>query len=183
MESFEPQHDKTNKMTVRPAKLKSAWASAQSDQSLSCALNQWVAKDPSFFHADSKDSDQTGRMDTQADLRLRWAHMLFCWFCRVVAYLYPLRFIETNQETLFRTTGICKQKAKKPKVSKRLIPSRTQCKHFFQHQCRKPSIFKSRRSLAVLRPGQLILLFQNSHGLTGILHSIVSGFSGLVVRS
>ena len=29
-------------------------------QSSLCA--QWVAKDPSFLHADSKDSDQTGRM-------------------------------------------------------------------------------------------------------------------------
>ena len=35
------------------------WA-AQSDQSSLCA--QWVAKHPSFLHADSEDSDQTGRM-------------------------------------------------------------------------------------------------------------------------
>ena len=35
-------------------------ASAQFDQSSLCA--QWVAKDPSFLHADSEDSDQTGRM-------------------------------------------------------------------------------------------------------------------------
>ena len=35
-------------------------ASAQSDQSSLYA--QWVAKDPSFLHADSKDSDQTGQM-------------------------------------------------------------------------------------------------------------------------
>ena len=34
-----------------------AWASAQS---LLCA--QWVVKDPSFLHADSEDSDQTGWM-------------------------------------------------------------------------------------------------------------------------
>ena len=80
------------------------------------------------------------------------------------------------------TIGICKEKAKKPKVSKWLILSWSQCKHSFHHQCRKPSIFKSRLSLAVLRSGQSILLFQNSHGLTGILHSIISGFSGLVVR-
>ena len=37
--------------------------SAQSDQSLYCAL-KWVAKDPSFLHADSEDSDQTGPMPT-----------------------------------------------------------------------------------------------------------------------
>ena len=71
------------------------------------------------------------------------------------------------------TIGICKEKAKKPKVSKWLIPSGSQC-----DQCRKPFILKSRRSLAILRPGQSILLFQNSR----ILHSIVSGFSWLAVR-
>ena len=37
--TFEPRHDKTNKMSVRPQRrLRSAWASAQSDQSLRCAL-------------------------------------------------------------------------------------------------------------------------------------------------
>ena len=41
-------------------RLRSAWASAQSDQSSLCA--QWVAKGPSFLHADSDNSDQTGRM-------------------------------------------------------------------------------------------------------------------------
>ena len=41
-------------------RLVSAWTSAQSDQSSLCA--QWVAKDPSFLHADSEDSDQTGWM-------------------------------------------------------------------------------------------------------------------------
>ena len=41
-------------------RLRSVWASAQSHQSSLCA--QWVAKDPSCLHADSKDSDQTGRM-------------------------------------------------------------------------------------------------------------------------
>ena len=54
--TFEPRHDKTNKMSVRPAKTQINWASAQS----LCA--QWVAKDPRFLHADSEDSDQTGRM-------------------------------------------------------------------------------------------------------------------------
>ena len=47
---FEPQHDKTNKMSLRPV-----WS-----ESLLCA--QWVAKDPSFLHVDSEDSDQTGRI-------------------------------------------------------------------------------------------------------------------------
>ena len=35
--SFEPPHDKTNKMTFAPSEdSESAWASAQSDQSLRC---------------------------------------------------------------------------------------------------------------------------------------------------
>ena len=41
-------------MACAPSK-RSAWASAQSDQSLLCA--HWIAKDPSFLHADSEDSD------------------------------------------------------------------------------------------------------------------------------
>ena len=57
----EPRHDKTNKMSVRPAKtqisrgIRPVW----SESSL-CA--HWVAKDPRFRHADSEDSYQTGRM-------------------------------------------------------------------------------------------------------------------------
>ena len=57
----EPRHDKTNKMSVRPAKtrislgIRPVWSEA-----LLCT--QWVVKDPSFLHADSEDSDQTGQM-------------------------------------------------------------------------------------------------------------------------
>ena len=61
-------------------RLRSAWVSAQSDQSSLCA--QRVAKDPSFLHADSEDwSDWT---DAQADPSLR---MPFCWFCHEAAHL------------------------------------------------------------------------------------------------
>ena len=58
---FERPHDKTKKLIVRPAKtqislgIRPIW----SESSL-CA--RWVAKDPSFLHADREDSDQTGRM-------------------------------------------------------------------------------------------------------------------------
>ena len=71
----EPPHDKTNKMTVRPAKtqIRPVW----SESSL-CA--KWVAKDPSFFHADSEDSDQTGRMP-----RLIW---VFAWrTCHFIGFV------------------------------------------------------------------------------------------------
>ena len=55
-------HDmaKPTKWVCAQQRLRSAWASTQSDQSSLCA--QWVAKDPSFLHADSEDSDQAGRM-------------------------------------------------------------------------------------------------------------------------
>ena len=45
----EPPHDKPNKVSIRPAKTQTL-----------CA--QSVAKGPSFLHADSEDTDQTGRM-------------------------------------------------------------------------------------------------------------------------
>ena len=57
----EPPHDKTNKMTVRPAKtrislgIRPVW-------STSSLCTQWAAKGRSFLQADSKDSDQTGWM-------------------------------------------------------------------------------------------------------------------------
>ena len=52
---FEPPRDKTSKMSERPAKtqislgIRSVW----SESSL---YAQWVAKDPSFLHADSEGS-------------------------------------------------------------------------------------------------------------------------------
>ena len=57
----EPKHDKTNKMSVRPAKtqislgIRPVWSKASM-----CAQSK--TKDPRFLHADSEDSDQTGRM-------------------------------------------------------------------------------------------------------------------------
>ena len=57
----EPPRDKTSIMTVRPAKtqINLGIRPVLSESSL-CA--QWVAKDPRFLHADSENSDQTGRM-------------------------------------------------------------------------------------------------------------------------
>ena len=53
--------DKTKKMTVRTAKtqINLGICSVWSESSL---CTQWVAKEPSFFHADSEDSDQTGQI-------------------------------------------------------------------------------------------------------------------------
>ena len=56
-----PLNDKTKKVTLRPAKTQiSLGISPVLSESSLCA--QWVAQDPSFLHADSEDSDQTGRM-------------------------------------------------------------------------------------------------------------------------
>ena len=62
----EPHHDKTNKLTVRQAKTQISLG-IRPDWSMSSPCAQWVAKDPRFLHADSEDSDQTGRMS-----RLIW---------------------------------------------------------------------------------------------------------------
>ena len=67
---------KPTKWVCAQRRLGSAWASAQSDQSSLCA--QWLAKDPSFLHADSENSDQTGRMPRL--ISLRWAHTHFVGF-------------------------------------------------------------------------------------------------------
>ena len=75
---------KPTKWLCTQRRLKSAWASAQSDQSSLCA--QWVAKDSSFLHADSE--DWSDWVDAQADLSLRWAHIPFCRFCHEVAQMY-----------------------------------------------------------------------------------------------
>ena len=58
---IEPPLDKTNKMSVCPAKTQiSLGIRTVGSESSLCA--KWVAKDWSFLHADSEDSDQTGRM-------------------------------------------------------------------------------------------------------------------------
>ena len=79
---------KPTKWHVRPAKtqislgIRPVWS-----ESPLCA--QWVGQHSGFLHADSKDSDQTGRMPRL--IRLRLAHMPFCWFCHEAAHFsYPL---------------------------------------------------------------------------------------------
>ena len=59
--TYEPRHDKTNKVTVHPAKTQISLGICPvwSESSL---YTQWVAKEPRFLHADSEDSDQPGWM-------------------------------------------------------------------------------------------------------------------------
>ena len=53
-------------------RLRSAWASAQSDQSSLC--DQWVAKDPRILHADSEHWSDWA--EAQDDLSLRWGTLI-----------------------------------------------------------------------------------------------------------
>ena len=54
-------------------------------RSESLLFAQWVAKDPSFLHADSEDGSDWA--DAQADLSLHWVHMPFCRFCHALAHI------------------------------------------------------------------------------------------------
>ena len=73
----EPPHDKTNKMTVHLAKTQISLGICPvwSESSL---CTQWVAKDPSFLHANSE--YWLHWVDAQADLSLCWAHNHFVGF-------------------------------------------------------------------------------------------------------
>ena len=96
-------------MTVRPAKTQISLGihPVWSESSL---CTQWVAKDPSFLHADSEDTDQTGRMDAQVDLSLRLAHMPFHWFCheaaQIPSFSHNLAQIKWNFQQIFHTLYI-----------------------------------------------------------------------------
>ena len=76
---------KPTKWHVRPAKTQISLGihPVWSESSLS---THWVAKDPSFLHTDSEDSDQTGRK-----LSLRWAQMPFWWLCHEAAQIIKFR--------------------------------------------------------------------------------------------
>ena len=71
---YKPRHDKTNKMSMCPAKTQiSLGICPVWPESSFCA--QWVAKDPSFLHVDSEDWSDWA--DAQADPSLRWEHSHF----------------------------------------------------------------------------------------------------------
>ena len=68
-------------------RLRSAWISAKSDQSSLCA--HCVAKGPSYLHANSEDSDQTGQMP-----RLIWVFAgCTCHFVGFVMRYYFVWFL------------------------------------------------------------------------------------------
>ena len=85
--TYEPQHDKTNNMAVRPAKtqislgIRPVWSES--------SLSAWRNLEPLAIHwAHSEDSDQTGRMP-----RLLWVfagRTVTCWFCHVAAHIFSV---------------------------------------------------------------------------------------------
>ena len=81
-------------------RLRSAWASAQFDQSSLCA--PWVDKDPSFFHVDREDSDQTGQMQKVILLVLSCCGSTV-YHCRLVK---PIRWVFDDNFLLFSVKTI-----------------------------------------------------------------------------
>ena len=65
--AYEPPHDKTNKMTVRPAKTRISLGICLSSCGQQRFWLDWA--------------------DAQADLSLCWVHMPFCWFCHEAAHI------------------------------------------------------------------------------------------------
>ena len=63
-------------------RLRSAFASAQSDQSSVSAWRKLGSLATHWAHSE----DWSDWTDAQADLSLRWAHMPFCWFCHEAAH-------------------------------------------------------------------------------------------------
>ena len=64
-------------------RLRSAWASTQSDQSLRCPHEETLSLATHWAH--SEDSDQTGHpVWSESSLGAHWS---FCWFCHVAAYV------------------------------------------------------------------------------------------------
>ena len=93
--TFDPHHDKTSKISVRPAKIQISWASAQSDQSLRCpheeSLGPLLPTERTaktlirLGGCPAKTQISLGGCDAQADLSLRWAHTHFVDF--VISWL------------------------------------------------------------------------------------------------
>ena len=83
---YKPRHDKTNKMSVRPAKtqislhIRPVWS-----ESLLCPL--WVATNPRFLNADSEDSDQTGWMPRLVCLRMALTHFVIFFMSLLIFWL------------------------------------------------------------------------------------------------
>ena len=90
-------HDKINKTTCAQQRLRSAWASAQADQSLVVRMKKhWTLN----YLLSAQWRLWSDWVDDQADLSLRWTHMSFCWFCCVAAQTWLNASIYSEEITL-----------------------------------------------------------------------------------
>ena len=83
----EPPRDKTTKWLCAQRRLKSAWTSAQADQSLRCALNGWL-RTQAFFMRTAKTLIRLGGCPGWSESSL--GAQSFCWFCHEVTQMYLL---------------------------------------------------------------------------------------------
>ena len=79
----EPPYDKTNKMTVRPAKTQISLGIPQVWSVFTVHLMGSWGPNVSSCGQQRLRSDWA---DAQADMSLRWAQRPFCWFCHEVAH-------------------------------------------------------------------------------------------------
>ena len=80
---FEPHCDKTNKMAFAQGRLRSAWASAQSDQSSPSTRRKLGSLVTLSVQIERRIWSDWA--NAKADLSLRWAYV-FCWFCHDAAH-------------------------------------------------------------------------------------------------
>ena len=92
---YEPRHDKTNKMSVRPAKTQISLGvlPVWSESSL---CTQWVAKAQCFFKRTAKTLIRLGACSGWSESSLG-AHSL-CWFCNVAAHTMFVCGVRSNKE-------------------------------------------------------------------------------------
>ena len=82
---YEPQHDKTNKMTCAPIE--------DSDQPghPPSLIRVFAVRSMGSLRPKVSSCGQrrlwSHWVDAQAELSLRWAHMSFCWFCHEMAHI------------------------------------------------------------------------------------------------
>ena len=159
-----------------PRRLRSAWATAQSDQS-SRAHNSKL----SFLHADSEDWSDWA--DAQADLSLRWAHMPFCRFCRALAHnsnykIFPSSVDQMRRDLYWNNDIWHSQRTTKPTI-RHVWPSKTQISFL----CIRAVWWES--SLIACASYSLRAIIRGINRChTGLMHRLIwifAGHTGLIV--
>ena len=89
----EPVHDKNNKMICAPSLIRVFAVRMKKHWDLSYPLSV-------------QRSLWSVRADAQADLKLRWAHMSFCWFCRAAAQIVYCKYLVRIRSSTFWVISI-----------------------------------------------------------------------------